>query len=147
MKAFRKQLLIALTLLFFSCKTDPKVMLPYIDGYWEIQEVTLKDGSKKEYTFSNTIDYLEVSDSLKGFRKKLKPNLLGTFETSNDKEYILVSIENDSLHLNYTTPYATWKETVLKANDSELLIVNANKDMYLYKRYESIDINPEDFNK
>ena len=103
----------------------------------------MKDGSKKEYTFSNTIDYFEISDSLIGFRKKLKPNLLGTYETSKDLERISVSYENDSLNLNYTTPYAKWKETVLRANETELLIVNTNKDMYLYKRYEPVNLNIE----
>ena len=82
----RVLLLLFSYVMLFSCKTDPKVMLPHINGYWEIKEVTLQDGSKKEYTFSNTIDYLEISDSLKGFRKKLKPNLLGTYETSKDLE-------------------------------------------------------------
>ena len=144
MRNLYQHLIVFISFLFLNCKQDPQLMLPHLNGYWEIQEVTLKDGSKKEYTFSNTIDYLEITDSLKGFRKKLKPNLMGTFETSKDKEYITVSFKNDSLHLNYSTPYLEWQETVLKANENELLIVNSNKDMYLYKRYESIDINAED---
>ena len=142
MKLYKFTFLI-LTLLFLSCSKDPKVMLDHLNGYWEIQEVTLKTGIKKEYRFNATIDYIEITDSLTGFRKKMKPNLSGTYETSKDKEYLKVVIENDSLHLMYSTPYAEWKETVLNANETELLVVNTNKDMYLYKRYEPLDLEEE----
>ena len=124
-----------------SCSKDPETLIPHLNGYWEIEEVTLSDGSKKSYTYNDTIDYIEITDSLTGFRIKLKPNLSGTYETSTDKELITINIENDSLHLIYSTPFANWKETVLNANKDELLIVNANKDMYLYKRHEPLDLD------
>ncbi|MEY8848379.1 lipocalin family protein [Psychroserpens sp. XS_ASV72] len=125
----------------FSCSKDPNELLKHINGYWEIQEVTLSDGTKKEYTYNDTVEYIEISDNTTGFRTKLKPNLEGTYTTSTDKEGVSVKISNDSLHLIYSTPYSEWKETVLNANETELLIVNANKDMYLYKRYEPINMN------
>jgi hypothetical protein len=128
------------TLIILSCSKDPEALIPHISGYWEIEEVTLSDGSKKSYTYNDTIDYIEITDSLTGFRTKLKPNLSGTYETSTDKERIDIKIENDSLHLMYSTPYATWKETVLTANKDQLLMVNTNKDMYLYKRYEPLSL-------
>lgn len=132
--------LIILSFFLINCSKDPETLIPHLSGYWEIEEVTLSDGSKKSYTYNNTIDYIEITDSLTGFRTKLKPNLSGTYETSTDKERIAIKIENDSLHLIYSTPYANWKETVLNANKDQLLIVNTNKDMYLYKRYEPLNL-------
>ncbi|WP_431135882.1 lipocalin family protein [Psychroserpens mesophilus] len=126
--------------IILSCSKNPETLIPHLNGYWEIEEVTLSDGSKKTYTYNDTVDYIEITDSLTGFRTKLKPNLSGTYETSTNKERIELKIENDSLHLMYSTPYAKWKETVLNANEEQLLIVNDNKDMYLYKRYEPINI-------
>ena len=123
-----------------SCSKDPKTFIPHLNGYWEIEEVTLSDGSKKTYNYNDTIDYIEISDSLTGFRTKLKPNFSGAYETSKDKELINIKLENDSLHLMYSTLYANWKETVLNANKDQLLIINANKDMYLYKRYEPLNL-------
>lgn len=125
---------------FFNCSNNPETFVEHIEGYWEIDEVTLKDGSKRDYNFNNTIDYIEITDSLTGFRKKLKPNFSGTFETSNDAEQLKIVLENDSLNLYYKTPFHSWKETVLNATKDELLILNANKDMYLYKRYEPINL-------
>ncbi|WP_425077055.1 lipocalin family protein [Psychroserpens sp. S379A] len=125
----------------FGCSKNPNSFIPHLNGYWEIEEVTLSNGTKKSYTYNDTVDYIEISDSLTGFRTKLKPNLSGTYETSTDKEGITIKIENDSLHLLYTTPYASWKETVLNANKDQLLIINANKDMYLYKKYEAFNLD------
>jgi len=130
---------IALVLLS-SCSKNPKTLLPHLTGYWEIESVTLADGTKKEYTFSNTIDYIELNDSLKGFRKKLNPNLKGTYNTSNTTEYIKAVIENDSLNLYYSTEFDQWKETVLNANDKQLIIKNTDNNIYIYKRYEPITI-------
>ncbi|MCB0382043.1 MAG: hypothetical protein KDD05_01705 [Psychroserpens sp.] len=133
--------LLVFSLLILSCSKDPETLIPHLNGYWEIEEVTLSNGTKKSYTYNDTVDYIEITDSLTGFRTKLKPNLSGTFETSTDKERIVIKIEQDSLHLMYSTPYSAWKETVLNANKDQLLIVNANKDMYLYKRYEPLKLD------
>nr|WP_321243767.1 hypothetical protein [uncultured Psychroserpens sp.] len=125
----------------FSCSKNPETFVTHLNGYWEIDEVTLSDGTKRDYNFNDMIDYIEVSDSLSGFRRKLKPNLFGSFETSKSNETFSIKIENDSLNIYYKTPYAEWKETVLNANESQLIILNnTNKDVYIYKRYESLDI-------
>lgn len=129
------------TFLLVNCSKDPEQYIPFLEGYWEIKEVTLTDGSKKTYTFNDTIDYFHVSDSLTGFRKKLKPTLTGSFESSPIVETITLKVENDSLNLYYTTPFSKWKETILLASDNELLIINKAKVRYLYKRYQPLDLN------
>jgi hypothetical protein len=136
-----KSLFLLLVLTIFSCSQNPESHLEYINGYWEIEEVTLNSGAKKDYKYNDTVDYISINDSLKGFRKKLKPSFNSKYATSKDAEAITVKIENDSLHLYYKTPYAEWKETVLMANELQLKIINANKDIYLYKRYESLELD------
>ena len=141
---YKRLSLLVITLLLFNCSGDPKELMTHMTGYWEIDEVTLGDGTKRDYNFNNTIDYIKVSDSMSGFRRKLKPNLFGTFETSRNEEYFSIKIEGDSLNIYYKTIYAEWKETVLSANETELIILNnTNKDVYIYKKYESLNL--EDF--
>ncbi|QRM89715.1 hypothetical protein FG167_10925 [Lacinutrix sp. WUR7] len=136
----KKYAILLLALTIFSCSPNPETFIPHINGYWEIDEVTLHDGSIKDYNYNDTIDYFEINDSLTGFRKKMKPNFLGTYETSKDAETMQLIIENDSLNVYYKTPFATWKETILLASTSQLKIINQNKDVYLYKRYQPLDL-------
>ncbi|MFC4723541.1 lipocalin family protein [Geojedonia litorea] len=137
-----KKLLVFIVLVFMlvGCKPPPEDFIPFINGYWEIKEATLSNGEKKLYNFSDTIDYIHIDDSLAGFRKKLKPNLTGGFETSKAVETLTIKIENDSLNLYYGTEFDTWKETVLSASKDELLILNTNNVRYLYKRFEPIKV-------
>jgi hypothetical protein len=136
-----KYLLITLTLLLLnSCSKNPETFIEHLEGYWEIEEVALPDGTKKNYTYNDTVDYFEVSDSLTGFRIKLKPQINGSYETSKDSEQFIIKIENDSLNLYYKTPFDTWKETVLLATENQLKVINKNKAVFLYKKFVPIDI-------
>mgnify|MGYP000250228344 CR=1 FL=1 len=124
----------------FSCSPNPETFIPHINGYWEIDKVIAHNGKNRDYNYNDTIDYFELNDSLIGFRKKLKPNFVGTFETSKDAENIKVILENDSLNIYYTTAFASWKETILLATNEQLKIINQNKDVYLYKRYQRLNL-------
>ena len=99
------------------------------------------DGTKKIYEFNDTIDYIKLSDSLTGFRKKLRPKLTGGYETSNDLETFEIKIEHDSLNVYYSTSFAQWKETVISASEQELLIINKAKVRYLYKRFQPLNLD------
>ncbi|MEZ4803676.1 MAG: lipocalin family protein [Gelidibacter sp.] len=136
-----KKTIIFLLLITLSCSNNPEDSIEHLNGYWEIDEVILADGTKRDYNFNETIDFIEIKDDLTGFRKKLKPNFDGTFSTSNDAETLRVVIENDSLNIYYNTKYAEWKETVLKASENELILQNQNKFRYVYKRYEPLDLD------
>jgi len=133
-------IIFTLSLLFNSCTKNPEQFIEHLEGYWEIESVTLADGTKKEYKINETIDFIELNDSLKGFRKKMKPRFDGKYETSADVEALELKTENNKLYIYYTTPYATWTETVLMANSKQLQIMNQNNNVYLYKRFIPIII-------
>lgn len=133
-------IIILALLLLTSCEKKSEVNLEHLEGYWEIEEVILADGSKKSYTYNDTVDYIEISDSLTGFRIKLKPQLDGSFETSKDSEQFQIKIENDSLNVYYKTPFDSWKETVLLVTQDQIKVINKNKAVFLYKRFIPIDI-------
>ena len=139
----KKITLVLLVHFLMSCSSNPELIIPQLNGYWEIDQVRVHDSTTRDYNFNNTIDYIEIStDHLSGFRRKLKPNIMGTFETSKSKEDFSITLENDSLKIYYKTPFAEWTETVLSVNNKALVILNnVNKDVYIYKRYESIDVN------
>lgn len=132
-----------LLILIFSCSKNPEPYIEHLNGYWEIEEVSLENGTKKQYQFNETIDYISINDSLQGFRKKLKPGINDTYFASGDAEKLIVKIENDSLNLYYSTPYAKWKETVLEASETHLKVSNSDNNIYLYKRYTPIHLDVE----
>jgi hypothetical protein len=137
-----KIILLASTILItISCAENKQDYINHLEGYWEIESVMLQDGTKKDYTFSNTVDYISVNDSLTGFRKKLKPNFNGTFETSKNSEMFVLIFENDSLNMYYKTAFDSWKETVLNANENQLTVINKNGIIYKYKKYEPLNLN------
>lgn len=119
----------------FSCDMrSPQEKIENLNGYWEIKKAHLPEGIEKEFKFSELVDYIQVEEK-EGFRKKVRPQLGGTFITSEDHENFTVKFENDSINLYYTTPYNTWKETVLSSTEDELKILNPRGIIYTYKRF------------
>lgn len=131
-----KRLLILLVVINYACNKHPEHYVQHLKGYWEIKKVTLASGKVHDYKYNTLVDYFEITDSLTGLRRKLKPLLDGTFETTDDTEQFVLKIEQDSLNIYYKTPFSSWKETILSATDSELKIINANKDVFLYKPFK-----------
>ncbi len=129
---------------FFSCQKTSEnkpIDLENINGYWEIVQAQNPYGKNVIYKVNTTVDYFEINDST-GFRKKMKPDLDGNFTTSKALEEFRFVMENDTLRLHYKTPYDQWSESLLKLNDSLMLIKNENNFLYTYKRFEPIKITP-----
>lgn len=127
--------LISSLLLLWSCDfLEPEEKIENLNGYWEIKKADLPKGISKEFRFSELVDYIQVSGK-EGFRKKVRPQLGGTFITSEDRENFTVRVENDSINLYYTTPYNSWKETLLSSEEEELKILNPDGIIYTYRRF------------
>lgn len=132
--------LLLLGFVLFSCeKKDPKKQLKNLSGYWEIDKVEFSEDSVKDYSISPYVDYIEFNNE-NGFRRKVKPKFDGTSVIAGKTEEIKAIVENDSLRLYYKTPYATWKETVISAEDNKLSILDPEGVIYHYNKYEPINV-------
>lgn len=114
--------------------TSPEEKIENLNGYWEITRAELPEGITKEFRFSELVDYIKA-DSSSGFRKKVRPQLDGSFISSDDEEIFDIKVENDSINLYYSTPYAEWKETVISSEENKLVILNPEGIIYTYKRF------------
>lgn len=110
-----------------------------INGYWEIASVTTSEGVTKEFSISQNVDFIEIENG-KGIRKKVQPDLMGNFKTTNASENIDVEIDSDRLTLKYSTAFDTWNETVLEVTKEKLKVENDNGNTYTYRRYEPLMI-------
>jgi hypothetical protein len=133
----KRLVIILILLLVSSCqKPNPAAQLEHISGYWEIESVSMPDGSKKEFSFSYSIDFIEVvADS--GVRKKVTPRIDGSFLANDAAEKFRLKIEQDSVRMYYETPFDAWKETVLEAKDSIFRVKNRDHKIYTYKRFNT----------
>jgi hypothetical protein len=114
--------------------------LPKLAGYWEIQEVVLPDGSKRDFTANTVIDYIELQGA-NGVRKKLSPSLNGRYLTTTSSETFFAIVDNGKLILEYSTAFDSWQEEILTAGDSIFTARNEDGKLYTYKRYVPLNLN------
>ena len=143
----RKSLFILLSIILFSCGNgDPKEQLNHINGYWEIDHVQVEKDSVIKYGFSQYIDYIKITDT-SGYRKKLQPEMDGSFKTTKSSEKVKPEIKEGKLFLNYSTPYDKWTEEVLDAGEDELVLKNRDGKVYYYHRYKPITLEEHEAKK
>jgi hypothetical protein len=134
-----KIFVLALIFIFNSCgRQDPSLQKEKLGGYWGIESVILSDGKKIDFSINAVVDFIEVSEE-KGIRTKVAPQFDGTFMNNGTAEEFTLKIEEDSLRLYYTTPFDSWKETVLLATDSVLKITNRDSKVYTYKKFRKFN--------
>ncbi|WP_162533627.1 hypothetical protein [Dokdonia sp. Dokd-P16] len=138
MKNLYLLLILAITL---GCTQSNEEKLSHISGYWEIASIENPAGQVKEFSMSQNIDFFEVNADGKGVRKKVQPNVVGEFTTSQSSENINVVYKDDLLLLEYATAMDTWQETVKKATTDELVLINEDGLIYTYRKYTPLALD------
>lgn len=124
-----------LLLLILGCNNqDPEEQVPYLGGYWEIKRVEFSKDSIREYKFNEVVEFIEITNG-QGFRKKVRPQLDGSYQVTQDEEKVETRIEDGQLYLYYSTLYDTWKEKVVHAGEEQLKMENENGVIYHYERF------------
>ncbi|WP_396157582.1 hypothetical protein [Flavobacterium sp.] len=132
----KKIRVLCFVLLLISCHTSVKKEdLKKLNGYWEIKQVTLADGSTKDYKINETVDFFEIKNN-NGFRQKVMPQFDGKFKTNGFKELIKVIEKDNAFFIEYTTKYGKWKEEIIAIEDSILVLKNKGNLEYTYKKFK-----------
>jgi hypothetical protein len=130
-----------LSFLFVSCHQKIKSEdISKINGYWQIEKVVFDQGKDKEYTINESYDYFEMGKNNTGFRKKVMPQLDGTFMVNDTYENATARFEDGKVYMDYSTPYAKWTEEIIVISEDELVFKNAEKKEYHYKKAEPLNI-------
>jgi hypothetical protein len=136
----KKTVALLLILVLSSCHQKiTQKDISKLNGYWEIEKVVFADGTEKKYSYNGAYDYFQLKAN-EGFRKKVIPQLDGRFLVNNQSEKIEITFENDKVYINYTTPYAKWKEEVDALTDEKLVVTNVAKATYHYKKTAPVNI-------
>lgn len=129
------------SLFFISCQQKIKPEdIANINGYWEIEKVGFDKGEDKQYGMNESYDYFEIGKNNDGFRKKVMPQLDGTFIVNDTYENIKIRFKEDKVYIEYATPYAKWTEELIVVSDKELVLKNAEKKEYHYKKAQPLNI-------
>ncbi|HQE34167.1 MAG TPA: hypothetical protein PLQ70_05815 [Flavobacterium alvei] len=130
--------------LFISCQQKIKPEdIAKTNGYWEIEKVVFEDGKSKDYTVNDSYDYFQIGKNNSGFRKKVMPQLDGTFLVNDTQESVKVRFEKDKVFFDYVTSYAKWSEELTAISDDKMVFLNAEKKEYHYKKATPINIESD----
>ncbi|MGM8361130.1 hypothetical protein ACSV4D_04355 [Flavobacterium sp. ARAG 55.4] len=138
MKNSFKILFVCLFLVSCQQKITPED-IHKLNGYWEIEKVSFKEGEDKEYKMNENFDYFEIANN-KGIRRKVRPQFNGTFLFNEDFENVKVRFEKEQVFLDYSTPYAKWTEELVKLTDEEMCIKNDQNKEYEYKKAGPVNL-------
>jgi hypothetical protein len=86
------------------------------------------------------VDYFKVNDDLTGYRKKVSPSLDGKFTVTSDESPFILKVKNEKLYIYYTVNNVTFKETIKKASETELIITNSEGFEYTYNPFDSLNL-------
>ena len=132
---------ILFSVLLVSCKQQiQSTDIPKINGYWEIEKVVFDKGEDKEYAANQNYDYFQIDKNNQGIRKKVAPQLDGTFLVDDSYEKVRVRFQDDKVYLDYATPYMKYTEEIIALTAEELVVLNAQKKEYHYKKATAINI-------
>ncbi len=130
----------ALTILYACADTSiSEDDLRYLNGYWEISAVEFSDGTQKSYSVNPSIDFILLEDG-KGFRKKVHPQLDGSYNTSRDAEAFTMSHTDNVYTLHYKNNLSKWEETLIQLDSTSFSVRNEAGILYTYKRFQPISI-------
>ena len=126
--------------LFVACQQKIKPEdISKINGYWEVEKVVFDSIKDKEYGMNEVYDYFKI-DNNTGIRKKVMPQLNGTFLVNDTYEKVAVRFADDKVFLDYSTPYMKWSEEVIAVSAEKLVLLNKEKTEYHYKKATSINV-------
>lgn len=133
--------ILVLSMFFVSCqqKITPDDVAK-LNGYWEIEKVVFDKGDDKDYSINVSYDYFEIAKNKKGIRKKVMPQLDGSFIVNDAFENVNVRFKDDKAFLDYSTLYAKWSEEIITLSDKELVLRNQAKNEYHYKKTGAINL-------
>ncbi|HEX9153105.1 MAG TPA: hypothetical protein VF842_13525 [Flavobacterium sp.] len=130
-----------ISLLFVACQQRIKPAdISKMNGYWEIEKVTFDKEKDKNYSINESYDYFKINKNNKGIRKKVMPQLDGTFLVNDAYENVTVRFKDDKVYIDYSTPFTKWTEELIALSDDELVLLNAEKKEYHYKKTGPINL-------
>tara|TARA_A100001234_G_scaffold159238_1_gene140627 strand:- start:163 stop:585 length:423 start_codon:yes stop_codon:yes gene_type:complete len=132
MKKINFILIILFGLFFNSCNESKDIQ--FLNGYWEINSVSIDGKEIKNYPFSGTIDYFILDKNNHGFRKKVKPKIDGSFDITMHEIEFKIEMKKNDIYLVYGKG-KNFVESIVKLDSTKMILKNMDGFFYEYKRF------------
>ncbi len=132
MKKINFILIILFGLFFNSCNESKDIQ--FLNGYWEINSVSIDGKEIKNYPFSGTIDYFILDKNNNGFRKKVKPKIDGSFDITMHEIEFKIEMKKNDIYLVYGKG-KNFVESLVKLDSTKMILKNVDGFLYEYKRF------------
>ncbi len=130
-----KQFIAVITLiLIVSCGSTINEQLIHIEGYWNIENATLPDGSEREFPFSNHMDHFEI-EGTQGIKYRVSPTYDGGFVNYGSPVNFTCEEIDGELVLLFKDGNEAYQQTVVTAKKDELVLQHENGTIYTYTSY------------
>jgi hypothetical protein len=129
----KKIFLLLCTIVFVSCSNN-QAKIKAVEGYWNINQVTLPDGSDREFPFSNHMDHFEIEGS-KGVKNRVSPTYDGGFISYGSPVYFKWEEIDGEIKLSFNDGDQAYQQIVKKATDETLVLLHENGTTYKYLKH------------
>lgn len=123
-------------LIFFititSCSNNSKEIVAQMEGYWTIENVTLPDGSERDFPFTNHMDHFEIEGS-NGVKNRVSPAYDGSYINYGSPVPFSWETVDGKLVLTFKDGENRYQQIVKKCDGSSLILLHDNGTEYVYK--------------
>ncbi|MGJ8684182.1 MAG: lipocalin family protein [Nonlabens sp.] len=132
----RKLILLIAFITITSCSNNATEMVNSMEGYWNIETVTLPDGTEREFPFSNHMDHFEIEGSM-GVKNRVSPTYDGQFVNYGSPVPFTWETVDGKVVLTFKDGEGRHQQTLKKCNESTLVLLHENGTEYIYKAHEN----------
>lgn len=126
--------------LVVSCDKNSIDDINHLNGYWEIDVVRAHGEEFVPKKPAPLVDYYQVVESNKGWKKKMAPQVMGEYQSSDAVVYFTLEQEGSQWLIHYRDNLSSWKEEIIILNDNTLVLFQEEK-YYHYKRHQKQTLN------
>lgn len=132
----RKAILILSIISLVSCSNNSTEMVKAMEGYWNIETVTLPDGTEREFPFSNHMDHFEIEGN-NGVKNRVSPTYDGGFINYGSPVYFTWEAVAGKVVLTFKDGEERYQQTLKNSDATTLVLLHENGTEYIYKAHEN----------
>ncbi len=137
-----RNVLFFLALVIWGCGAPVKdESLKSLNGLWEIEKVTLADGTTKDYKISEIVDRFEFENG-RGTRTKVRVSFGGEYPAASQPDSVFVVRQDDQVFIDHKAQHIKWREEVLALDSLQLVLRNPQGIEYRYKKHVPMNLKP-----